>query len=64
MITPQWLKLPMSRTNFYGPKEVQATEVQLYILQQKKKKKKKKKKIVREMPRKSHSHRIKPTNET
>ena len=27
MINPQWLKLPMSRTNFYGPKDVPAIEV-------------------------------------
>ena len=31
MINPQWLKLPMHRTNFYGPKDVQAIEVWLYI---------------------------------
>ena len=31
MINPQWLELPMSRTNFHGPKDVQAIEVRLYI---------------------------------
>ena len=31
MINPQWLELPMSRTNFYSPKDVQAIEVRLYI---------------------------------
>ena len=30
MINPQWLKLPMSRTNFYGPKNVWAIEDKLY----------------------------------
>ena len=30
MINPQWLELPMSWTNFYGPKHVQAIEVRLY----------------------------------
>ena len=29
MINPQWLELLMSRTNFHGPKDVWATEVQL-----------------------------------
>ena len=29
MINPQWLKLPMSRTNFRGPEDVRAIEVQL-----------------------------------
>ena len=29
MINPQWLELPMSRTNFHGPKDVRATEVRL-----------------------------------
>ena len=24
MINPQWLELPMSRTNFHGPKDVRA----------------------------------------
>ena len=27
---PQWLELPMSRTNFYGPKDDQAIEVRLF----------------------------------
>ena len=31
MIIPQWLELPMSRTNFLGPKDVRAIEVRLYI---------------------------------
>ena len=30
MINPQWLEVPMSRTNFHGPKDVRAIEVQLY----------------------------------
>ena len=30
MINPQWLILPMSQTNFHGPKDVGATEVRLY----------------------------------
>ena len=29
MINPQWLELPMSQTNFHGPKDVRAIEVQL-----------------------------------
>ena len=32
MINPQWLELPVSRTNFHGPKDVQATEVRLYFI--------------------------------
>ena len=31
MINPQWLKLPMPRTNFHGPKDVRAIEVRLYL---------------------------------
>ena len=31
MISPQWLELPMSRTNFREPKDVRANEVRLYI---------------------------------
>ena len=31
MINPQWLELPMSRTNFHGPKDVRAIEVRLYL---------------------------------
>ena len=31
MINPQWLKLPLSRTNFHGPKDVWAIKVWLYI---------------------------------
>ena len=31
MINPQWLELPMTQTIFYGPKDVQAIEVRLYI---------------------------------
>ena len=30
MINPQWLELPMSRTNIHGPKDVRAIEVRLY----------------------------------
>ena len=30
VINPQWLELPMSRTNFHGPKDVRAIEVRLY----------------------------------
>ena len=30
MINPQWLELPMSRTNFHGPKDVRAIEVWLH----------------------------------
>ena len=30
MINPQWLELPMPRTNFHGPKDVRAIEVRLY----------------------------------
>ena len=30
MVNPQWLELPMSRTNFHGPKDVRAIEVRLY----------------------------------
>ena len=32
MINPQWLELPISRTNFHGPKDVRAIEVRLYIV--------------------------------
>ena len=32
MINPQWFELPTSRTNFHGPKDVRAIEVQLYIV--------------------------------
>ena len=32
MINTRWLELPMSRTNFYGPKDVRANEVRLYII--------------------------------
>ena len=31
MINPRWLELPLSRTNFHGPKDVRAIEVGLYI---------------------------------
>ena len=31
MINPQCLVLPMSRTNFHGPKDVRAIGVQLYL---------------------------------
>ena len=30
MINPQRLELPMSRTNFHGPKDIRAIEVRLY----------------------------------
>ena len=30
-INPQWLELPMSRTNFDGPEDVRVIEVRLYI---------------------------------
>ena len=30
MTNPQWLELPMFRTNFHGPKDVRAIEVRLY----------------------------------
>ena len=32
MVNPQWLELPISRTNFHGPKDVRAIEVRLYIV--------------------------------
>ena len=32
MINPQWLQLPMFRTIFYGPKDVRAIEVRLYVI--------------------------------
>ena len=31
MINIHWLELPMSRTNFYGPKDIPAIEVWLYL---------------------------------
>ena len=31
MINPQWLELPISRTNIYGPKDVRVSEVRLYF---------------------------------
>ena len=31
MINPQWLELPMSRTNFHGSKDIRAIEVRLYF---------------------------------
>ena len=31
MFNPQWLELPMSWINFYGPRDVQAIEVLLYV---------------------------------
>ena len=31
MNKPQWLELPISRTKFYGPKDVRAIEVRLYL---------------------------------
>ena len=30
MMNPHWLELPLSRTNFHGPKGVRAIEVRLY----------------------------------
>ena len=30
MSNPQWIELPMSRTNFHGPKDVRAIKVRLY----------------------------------
>ena len=32
MNNPQWLELPISRTKFYGPKDVRAIKVRLYII--------------------------------
>ena len=32
MTNPQWLKLPMSRINFHGPKDVRAIEILLYVV--------------------------------
>ena len=32
MIDPQWFKIPLSKTVFYGPKDVQAIEVWLYFI--------------------------------
>ena len=32
MINIHWLKLPMARTIFHGPKGVRAIEVRLYLL--------------------------------
>ena len=32
MINPHWLEPPMSRTIFYGPKDVRAIEVRLYVM--------------------------------
>ena len=31
IINPHWLELPLSRTNFQGPKGVPAIEVRLYL---------------------------------
>ena len=31
MIYPQWLELPISRTNFHGPKDFRAVGVRLYL---------------------------------
>ena len=33
IINPQWFELPMSRTNFHGPKDIRAIEVRLYFVQ-------------------------------
>ena len=32
MINPQWLELPLSRTNFHGPKDARAIEFRLYSI--------------------------------
>ena len=32
MINTHWLELPLSQTNFHGPKAVRAIEVQLYLV--------------------------------
>ena len=31
---PQWLELPISQTNFQGPKHVLTTEIRMYIIEQ------------------------------
>ena len=31
MIKSHWLELPISRTNFHGPKDVRAIEVRMYM---------------------------------
>ena len=31
MIDPQWLELPISRTNFHGPKDARAISVRLHF---------------------------------
>ena len=31
MIDPQWLELPMSRTNYSGPKDGRVIEIRQYI---------------------------------
>ena len=31
MVNPLWLELPMSRTNFHGPRYIRAIEVRLLI---------------------------------
>ena len=31
MINPQWLELPMSRSNLQGPKDIRLIEVRLYM---------------------------------
>ena len=33
MVKCQWLEIPVSRTNFHGPKDVRAIEVRLYMLE-------------------------------
>ena len=32
MINPQWLELPISRTNFHGPSDIRAIEVRLQLV--------------------------------
>ena len=31
MFNPQWLDLPVSNTNFHGPKDVRAIDIHLYL---------------------------------
>ena len=32
MINPKWFELPITRTNFHGPKGIRAIEVRLYLI--------------------------------
>ena len=36
MINPQWLELPISRTNLHGPIDVRAIKIRLYIIHERK----------------------------